>query len=140
MTTTRTTRPKSDLLMAPSSILPADIMHRAAAKTFLNETQEIPQVPDTFPPVPLVGTAFLDPLPEGKSHRGEPRGNKVLSVRSAFIFIRPDETDFKELPHVGGTYSHLRCGVPSHTANRDKQGLKKSYSTAAGPTYLQNSC
>lgn len=52
--------------MAPSSIPPAGIMHRAAAKTFLNETQKIPQVPDTFPPIPPVGTAFLDPPPRGK--------------------------------------------------------------------------
>lgn len=68
--------------------------------------------------------------PGEKSRGGEQSGNKPLSVRSAFIFVQPDErlSDFKQPQRVWGAYSHSRWGVLSHTANTYKQGTENNSS------------
>lgn len=62
-------------------------------------------------------TTILDSLPEGKSHCGEQSGNKLLSVRSAFIFMQPGErlTDFKQPRRVQALTAFHMWGTESHS-------------------------
>lgn len=140
MTTTGTTRPNSDWLMALSSILPHHIMHPVAAKTFQTpgrchnchfaviHGRHLPHHP--FLTGGQCGLPSWTPSQREGSHCGEQSGNKLLSVRSAFILVRPDErlSDFKQPQHVWGSYSHFRCGALSHTANTYKHGIKNNFS------------
>lgn len=130
MITTGATRPIGDWLTVPSSILPPHITHPIAVKPFLNKVQKMPQPPlcsDAWetPHHPFLTEGhcgllllLLRPAPRG-AHCSEQSGNKLLSVRSTFIFLQPDErlSGFQQPFQMWGAESHIKHadGAPRTT-------------------------